>query len=61
MDSLKSREIYFTSKDINGNERRFMAVLNDDGVEARKYGLKIEWQHFDCLIDVTAIEKVDFS
>lgn len=61
MDSLKSREIYFTSKDANGNERRFMAVLNDDGVEARKDGLKIEWQHFDGLIDLTAIEKVDFS
>ena len=61
MDSLKSREIYFTSKDINGNKKRFMAVLNDDGVEARKNGLEIEWNHFDCLIDVTAIEKVDFS
>lgn len=61
MDSLKSREIYFISKDANGNERRFMAVLNDDGVKARKDGLKIEWKHFDGLIDLIAIEKVDFS
>jgi hypothetical protein len=60
MDNLDENKIYLKGK--RGEEDvKFLAILNEDGILAKKEGLIIERHHIDCLIDITNIERFDFS
>lgn len=60
MDDIEENKIYLKGK--RGEEDvKFLALLNNEGVLAKKEGLMIERHHIDCLIDITNIERFDFS